>query len=166
MDAARHKEIMSHAEAQFGPQWVALRDRHNRELREAQYRARQTNNSAAMLPAEVACYVARTKALVVARANCIAEAYTAFNEPAGSEADAELSTFFTTTVAARKSSFQGEAELRRMRTGDPATQVGGLLRRFERDANPALLEGRAILDKQRVAMTTNSRLPSRRLDMW
>lgn len=144
---------MSHAEVQFNPQWIALRDRHNRELREAQFRARQTNNSAAMLPAEAGCYAAHTRALIVARANCIAEAYTAFNEPTGPEADAELSTFFTTTVAARKSSFQGESELRRMRTGDPATQLGGLLRRFERDANPALAEGRAILDKQRVAMT-------------
>src|SRR5690242_13637233 len=116
MNSSRYKQIMSRAEVQFGPQWIALRERHNRELREAQFRARQTNNSAAMLPAEAACYVAHVKAVVVARANCIAEAYTTFNEPAGSEADVDLSTFFATSVAARKASFQGQAELREIRT--------------------------------------------------
>jgi predicted nucleic acid-binding protein len=64
----------------------------------------------------------------------------------------ELATFFAMTVAARKSSFQGEVELRRMRTGGPTNQLVPLLRGFERDANPALLEGRAILDRQRVEM--------------
>ena len=158
MGSFRHKQIMSHAEVQFGPHWIALRDRHKRELREAQFSARQTNNSAAMLPAEAACYVAHTKALVVARANCVAEAYTTLNEPAGSEAEAELSTFFATTVAARKASFQGDAELRRIRTGNPATQLGGLLRSFEREANPALVEGRAILDKQRATMINKTQI--------
>ena len=158
MDSSRHKQIMSHAEAQFAPQWTALGDRHNRELKEAQFRARQTHNGAAMLPAEAACHVAHAKALVVARANCIAAAYTTFNEPAGSEAEAELSRFFSTTVAARKASFQGEAELRRIRTGNPATQLGGLLRSFEREANHALVEGSAILDKQRAAMINKPRI--------
>ena len=152
MDTARHKEIMSHAEVQFDPQRIALRDRHNRELREVQFRARQTHNAAAMLPAEAACYIAHAKALVVAKAKCIADAYTAFNEPAGREAEAELASFFVMTVAARKSSFQGEVELRRMRTGSPTNQLVPVLHGFERDANPALLEGRAILDKQRVEM--------------
>src|ERR1019366_5497737 len=123
MDTARHKEIMSHAEVQFDPQRIALRDRHNRELREVQFRARQTHNAAAMLPAEAACYIAHAKALVVAKAKCIADAYTAFNEPAGREAEAELASFFVMTVAARKSSFQGEVELRRMRTGSPTNQL-------------------------------------------
>jgi hypothetical protein len=152
MDTARHKEIMYHAEVQFNPQRIALGDRHDRELREARFRARQTHNAAAMLPAEAACSVAHAKALVVARAKCIADAYTAFNEPSGREAEVELATFFAMTVAARKSSFQGEVELRRMRTGGPTNQLVPLLRGFERDANPALLEGRAILDRQRVEM--------------
>ncbi len=143
---------MYHAEVQFNPQRIALGDRHDRELREARFRARQTHNAAAMLPAEAACSVAHAKALVVARAKCIADAYTAFNEPSGREAEVELATFFAMTVAARKSSFQGEVELRRMRTGGPTNQLVPLLRGFERDANPALLEGRAILDRQRVEM--------------
>jgi hypothetical protein len=93
MDTAHHKEILSHIEVQFGPQWTTLRDQHNKELREARGRATQTHNSAAMLPAEAACYVAHAKALVGARARCIADAYTAFNEPAGQEAEAELALF-------------------------------------------------------------------------
>ena len=144
MDTARHKEIMAHAEVQFGPQWAALRNRHNSELREAQFRARQTNNSAAMLPAEAACYIAHAKALVVARAKCIADAYSAFNEPVGQEGQLELASFFATTVAARKSSFQGEAELRGTRTRSSTNQLVPLLRGFEREARPALEEARAI----------------------
>lgn len=150
MHTSRHKEIMAHAEVQFGPQWTVLRDEHDKGLREAQFRARQTHNAAAVLPAEAACYVAHAKALVVAKAKCIAEAYTAFNEPAEKEAEAELALFFATTVAARKSSFQGEIALRRMRTGLATNQLVPLLRRFESDCGPALVEGRAILDRQRV----------------
>jgi hypothetical protein len=156
MDAARHREIMSHAGVQFQPQWIALRDQHNTELRGAQFRARQTHNSAAMLPAEAACYINHAKALVVARAKCIADAYTAFSEPAGREAEAELASFFATTVAARKSSFLGQSELRRLRTGMSTDQLVFLLRQFERHANPALLDGRAILDRQRVEMKNKS----------
>ena len=141
---------MSHAEVLFSPQWKALQDQHNRELREARWRAGQTHNAAATLPAEAACYIADAKALVVAKAKCIAEAYTAFNEPAGREAEVELATFFATAVAACKSSFRAEAELRRMRTGSPTSQVAPLVRGFEREANPALLEGRAILVKQQA----------------
>lgn len=152
MDADRHKQIMSHIEVQFAPQWTALGNKHNEELRNAQFRARQTHNAAAILPAEAACYIAHTRALVLARAKCIAEAYTAFNEPAGKEAEAELAAFFATVVGARKASFQGEVALREMRTRTRSPQLVGLLRGFERGANPALLEGRAILDRQRVEM--------------
>jgi hypothetical protein len=148
----QHKEIVSHFKVQFGPQQIELMDRFNKELREAQFRARQTGNSAAMLPAEASCYVAHTKALVVARAKCVADAYTVFSEPAGLEAEAELSSFFAMTVAAHKSTFQGQVELRRVRTGSPAHQLAHLLRGFEREARPALEEGRAILDRQRVGM--------------
>jgi predicted nucleic acid-binding protein len=157
MDAARHKEIMSHAELQFGPQWITLRTQHNSELRDAQFRARQTHNSAAMLPAESACYVSHAKALVIAKANAIADAYTIFNEPVGGEAEAELVSFFDTVVAARKSSFQGEILLRQMRTRMSTHQVAPLLCGFERQANSALIEGRAILNRQRVLMKNRPR---------
>ena len=156
MDTARHKKIMSHAEVQFKPRRVELGDQHNRELTEAQFRATRTHNAAAMLPAEAACYIAHAKALVVVRARCIADAHTAFNERVGREAEMELESFFATTVAARKASFQGMAELRRMRTGDPGSQLVPLLRSFEREAGPALLEGRAIMDEQRVEMENRS----------
>jgi predicted nucleic acid-binding protein len=162
MDATRHKEIMSHAETQFAPKWSALRDQHNDELREARYGARQTGNSAALLPAEAACYIGHAKALVLEKALCIANAYTVFNQPAGREAEEELETFFRTVVAARKTSFQGEVALRQMRARVSTSQVGGLLRRFEVDAAPVLVEGRAILDKQRVEI--NNRLPASAVD--
>ncbi|HZQ18827.1 MAG TPA: PIN domain-containing protein [Terriglobales bacterium] len=157
MDASRHKEIMSHADVQFGPQWTILRAEHNLELRQAQFRARETHNSAAMLPAEAACYIAHAKALVVARSQCIADAYTAFNEPTGRDAEDELMSFYDTVVAARKSSFQGEMVLCQMRTGVSTHQLPHLLGGFERETNPALVEGKAILDRQRVLM--KNRLP-------
>ncbi len=152
MDTSRHKEIMSHADIQFAPQWGLLRDQHNKQLSEARFRARETNNAAAMLPAEAECYVDHVKALVVAKAVCISEAYTAFNEPAGKEAELELSSFFSTTAAVRRSCFLVEIELRQVRTrrAENMTQLTALLRSFERRAHPALLEGRAILNKQRI----------------
>jgi rRNA-processing protein FCF1 len=108
------------------------------------------------LPAEPAYYISHAKALVIARAKCIADAYTAFSELTGREAETELASFFATTVAARKSNFQGEAELRRVRTGSSTNQLVPLLRGFDRGANPALLEGGAILDRQRVEMKKRS----------
>jgi rRNA-processing protein FCF1 len=157
MDAARLKEIMSHANIQFNPQRTALRASHNQELREAQFRARETHNAAAILPAEAECYIAHTKALVIARAKCIADAYTAFNEVAGREADLELESFYSQTLGSRKGSFQAEAAARQVRTRKPMIQFGSLLRHFERDARPALVEGQAILDKQRVEMKNRIR---------
>jgi hypothetical protein len=152
MNAARHKEIMAHADIQFAPQWGVMREGHGAELREAQFRARKTNNAAAMLPAEAACYVNHVKALVIAKARCIAAAYTAFNEPVGSDAEAELTSFFSITAATRRSCFKAEVELQQVRTRRSlnSTQLTALLRGFEHNAHPALLEGRAILNKQRV----------------
>jgi hypothetical protein len=152
MNVTRHEEIMAHVEVQFKPQWKILRDKHNQELREAQFRARKTNNRGAMLPVEAECYVAHAKAIVITKANYIAEAYTAFNEPAGREADAELARFFVEVVAGRKSSFQGEIENRSLRTRESYPQLPFILRGFEREANEALLVGRAILDKQRMQL--------------
>jgi predicted nucleic acid-binding protein len=105
-----------------------------------------------MLPAQARCYIAHTKALVVARARCIADAYTLFNEEVGREAEEELKSFFAMTAAARKSSFQEQSRLRRLRTGASTQQLPLLLRGFERSASSALIEARAILDKQRVEM--------------
>src|SRR5438128_432361 len=116
MKRNRHEEIMAHADIQFAPQWGALREEHGNELREAQFRARKTNNAAGMLPAEAACYVNHVKALVIAKARCIAAAYTAFNEPVGSDAEAEFSSFFSITAATRRSCFKAAVELRQVRT--------------------------------------------------
>ena len=127
-----------------------MRTEHNRELREAQSRAKKTNNTAAMLPAEAECYISHAKALVVARAKCIADGYTSFNEPAGIEAETELASFFAMTVTSRKSSFEEEAKLRQMRTGCPISQLTHLLQGFERETNPALVKGCAILNKQKI----------------
>lgn len=135
-----------------------LRTQHNSELRQAQFRARQTHNSAAILPAEAECYVAHAKALVIAKAKSIADAYTAFNEATGKEAEAELMSFFAMVVAARKASFQGEVALCQIRTGMSTHQLVFLLHGFERQANSALIEGRAILNRQRVLM--KNRQPS------
>lgn len=145
---------MSHADIQFAPQWGLLREEHGRQLREAQFRARKTGNSAAVLPAEARCYMDHVKALVVAKARCISEGYTAFNEPAGKEAELELSSFFSITVATRRSCFDAEVKLRQIRTRrtENTTQLTALLRGFEHGAHPALLEGRAILNGQRTQM--------------
>jgi len=143
---------MAHADVQFKPIRTALREQHNRELREAQFRAMRRNNSAAMLPAEAECYISHAKALVVARAKCIAEAHTAFHEPVGRDAAAELVSFLNTVVAAHKSSFQAAAGLRHMRTGQSTMQLPFLVQGFERKARLALEEAQAILDAQRVAM--------------
>ena len=132
MDANRHTEIMSHADIQFAPQCGLLREEHGRQLREAQFRARKTGNSAAVLPAEARCYMDHVKALVVAKARCISEGYTAFNEPAGKEAELELSSFFSITVATRRSCFDAEVKLRQIRTRrtENTTQLTALLRGF------------------------------------
>jgi hypothetical protein len=153
MNAARLKEIMAHAEVLFKPEWSHLRDRYEQDSKEARSKALKSGNSAAMFPAEAECHIAYIKAIVVVKANCLASAYRSFHEPAGPEADAELSSFFTTVVAARKSGFAGHAALVGTRTGRSTSQVPYLLRGFERDASVALLEGRRILDKQRVEMT-------------
>jgi predicted nucleic acid-binding protein len=159
MNAEKYKEIMAHVDAQFAPQWNALRHKHNEELRAAQYRARQTHNSAAMLPAEAECYIAHAKDIVVARANYIAEAFTAFNEPAGHEANTALARFFVEVVGGRKAAFQGAVLQRQQQTRQVFSQLPFILRSFEREANEALLTGRAILDKQRVQLTHRAVVP-------
>jgi rRNA-processing protein FCF1 len=87
----------------------------------------------------------------------MADAYSAYNEPAGREADMELQSFFSATVAGRKASFHGEAERRRISTRDPMSQLAPILGGFERKASSVLLEGRAILDKQRAEMRNKIR---------
>lgn len=149
---ARHKLIMRHMQEQFRPQWQSLRLRHELELREARSRARKTNNIAAMLPAEAACYISHTKALVLARAKCIAAAYSAYNESSGREANLELTDFYATVVAARRSAFEAGSKRRRAADGPPGTQLTLLLRGFEHETRPALLEGQAVLGIQRVQM--------------
>jgi hypothetical protein len=161
MNSTRQKEIMSHAELQFRHIYVALGDQHSRELTESQFHGGQTHNSGAILPAAAACYISHARALVLAWAKCVADAYTAFAEPAGQGADLELSDFFFATISARRSSFQALSELRRLRTRDLSgqTQMTGLLGGFEPESTPALLEARAILGKQRIQMMNKPQPP-------
>jgi hypothetical protein len=140
MSVDLQKEVMRHADVQFKPHWIALADQHGRELRQAQLGARQTHNVGAMLPAEAACYISHAKALVIARAKCLAQAYNSFGEAAGRGADEDLSKFYSETVAARKAAFQEMVQLRATRTRDltTLTQLTGLLAGFDREANVAL----------------------------
>lgn len=145
----RLKEIMDHAEVLFKPEQATLREQHHEDLARARFKAQKTGNSAAMFPAVAECYLAHIKTLVVAKANCLSNAYTAFYEPAGSEADRELSKFFATVVAARRMSFMSQANMEGARTSRSTSQVPYLAHGFERDAQVALFEGRRILDIQR-----------------
>lgn len=156
-----HKEILAHADVQFQAQWTTLREQHAQNLKRARFLAARTHNSAAMLPAEADCYVEGAKAVILSKAKCIADAYSAFREPVGREAENELSNFAASTVAARKSSFQGQAELLERRTGASTSQLPGLLRAFEQRVHPAILEGRAILDRQRVEVANQLRVQKR-----
>jgi hypothetical protein len=160
MTTPRLKEIMDHAEVLFKPEQVTLRERHAEELKLAKFKAWKTGNSAAMFPAEAECYLTHIKTLVVAKANCLSNAYTAFNEPAGSEADQELSKFFATVVSARKMSFASQANLEGARTSRSTSQVPYLVQGFERYAQAALFEGRRILDIQRVQMKNKPNPPN------
>jgi hypothetical protein len=141
---------MAHVEAQFKPMWAALRAEHNRDLRRTQHEARQTHNSGALLPAEAACRQAHARSVILARAQCMADAYTAFGEAAGREANVELSGFYMTVVGGCKAAFQGAVGLRGLRAREPSTQMPFLLRGFEQAIRPALDEGLAVLDRQRV----------------
>jgi hypothetical protein len=152
MNSARLKEIMDHAEVLFKPEEITLRDKHEEDLRRARYDAEKTHNSGALFPAEAKCYVAHSKALVVTRAKCLAEAYESFGEAAGREANAELSQFFSTVVAVRRMSFESQARLTCVRTNRSDSQISGLAGGFEREAHIALLEGQKILDVQRTNM--------------
>src|ERR1035441_1054295 len=111
----RHSEIMASVETQFAPLRITLREEHTQRLKDARYRARQTHNAGALLPAEAACYIAHAKAVVVARAKCMAAAYNSFKQPAGAKAHAELAGFFVQVVGGSKAAFQGEIQLRHIR---------------------------------------------------
>ena len=160
MTTTRLKEIMDHAEVLFKPEQVTLREQHEEDLKVAKFKAWQTGNSAAMFPAEAECFITHIKTLVVAKATCLSNAYTAFNEPAGIEADQELSRFFATVVSARRMSFESQANQEGARTSRSTSQAPYLARGFERDAKVALLEARRILDIQRVQMKNKPNLPS------
>ena len=148
--SANHSAIMQSVEVQFAPIRNELLDEHTRLLRSAQGLARKTNNAGAMLPAEAKCYIEHAQALVVARAQCMAEAYTTFNTPARQEAQAELAQFFAQVVGGRRSAFEGEVRLRESRTNQVFGQLPFILRSFEKEANDGLVKGRAILERQRV----------------
>jgi rRNA-processing protein FCF1 len=168
MLATNQKQIMDHAEVLFKPEWSVLRERHNKELREAQFNATKSGNGATMAPAEAGCFVAHTKALVVAKAESIAAAYNAFNEPAGPEAERELASFASSVAAARKSAFIHQVSLRATRTRNAMPHITGLVMDFDRGRNDALLIGYRILATQRVGIqnqfSKNPQIPTCMVD--
>jgi diguanylate cyclase (GGDEF)-like protein len=89
--------------------------------------------------------------LTVARAQSLAEAYAAFNQPSGDAAEKDLTNYYNAVLSARRSTFEQQSRSMALRTGISLNQLSGLLRRFETDSHSALLEGRSILAKQRAA---------------
>lgn len=153
MTLENHKKIVDHVEVLFRPIQIGLREKHNHELREAQYRARQTHNSGAMIPAEAGCFVSHIKSLTIARAECIASAYTAFNEAAGKQAQRPLAEYHQMVIGVRKSVFVHHVRLRSIRTRTKQSlQLPFVVRGFESQSSIALEEGRKILAVQMVDM--------------
>jgi hypothetical protein len=142
---------MAHAEVLFKPEWSVLREKHNQDLREAQFKATKSGNVAAMLPAEAECFVHHTKALIAAKAASLAAAFDAFNKPANPEAERALASFATTVTAARKSAFIHQVTSRASRTGRPQPHLTGLVMSFDRACFDAVAEGKRTLAMQRVA---------------
>lgn len=153
----RHrKEIAELIETTFRAAEARLREEHERDLCESLSRAQHTQNAAAILPAQADSYIRHIKTLTTARAQTIAEAYTTVGEPSGEAAEEDLANYYKTVLSARKSAFQGQAELSARRTGLSLHQLPGLLRRIETDTQSSLLEGRSILAKQRAAFRNAS----------
>jgi hypothetical protein len=137
----------------FHPKRDTLREQYEEELKAARVAALQTNNTGALIPAEAKCYCSHTRNLIVSKANCLAEAFTSFSEPAGKEANDVLAYFAVMTAGARKASFIGQAQRAAAARGRPNAQASLAARgQFEREANKALVEGWKILDVQRVQM--------------
>ncbi len=147
------KEIAELIETTFRAIEARLREEHDRDLRESQSDARCTRNAAAILPAEADSYTRHIKSLTVARAQTIADAYTAFSESSGDASEKDLATYYNTVLSARRSAFQAQAGLVARRTGLSLGQLPGLLRRIGTDSHAALLEGRSILAKQRATLS-------------
>ncbi len=145
------KDIAEFLETTFQATRARLGEEDRRDLHESQSKARRTHNAAALLPAEADSYIRHIKALTVARAQTIADAYTAFGESSGEAGEKDLTDYYNTVLSARRGAFQGHSELVCRRTGISGSQIHGLLRRFETDSHAALLEGKSILVKQRAA---------------
>jgi pyrimidine deaminase RibD-like protein len=154
------KEIAEFLETTFQATQARLGEEHRRDLGESQSKAWRTHNAAAVLPAEADSFIRHIKALTVARAQTIADAYTAFGESSGEAGENDLTNYYNTLLAARRSAFQGESELVCRRTGISGSQVPRLLRRFETDSHAALLEGKSILVKQRTAFRNPRGVPA------
>jgi len=153
------KELDDLIETTFRATEARLSDEHSRDLRESQARARQTHNAAALLPAEADSYIRQIRALTVARAQSLAEAYTAFNQPCGDAAEKDLADYYNVVQSARRSTFEQQSRLMALRTGTSLSQLPGLLLRFGTDSHSALLEGKSILAKQRAAFRNSLSSP-------
>lgn len=156
MTPERRKRIVEHIEVLFKPERTVHREKHEARLREAQFKARLTNNSAAMIPAEAECFLSHARELTLAKAQAIADAFTAFNEVSDEKATEELGGFCATVFAARKSAFISHITQRAIRTGMSQPHLTGLAMSFDSGIADAMEEGRRILDKQKVAFENKS----------
>ena len=91
-------DIGDHIETLFRATQEQLREDHIHDLRKAQFDARRTNNSAGFLPAEAESYIRHIRALTVARAQTVAEAYSVFQLPSGEPGIRDLVHFYNTTL--------------------------------------------------------------------
>jgi hypothetical protein len=160
MNSTRLREISNHAEALLTPERITLSLKHEEDLRLARYQASRKHNAASLFPLEFECYVAHTKALILAKANCLAAAYRSFDEAAGPEAYKELLEFCSIVVAALKMNFEAHARLTSVRTNRSASQIPHLVGGFERATHVARLEGKRILDVQSVQMKNRPPQPT------
>ncbi|HEV2495863.1 MAG TPA: deaminase [Terriglobia bacterium] len=154
------KDIAEFLETTFQATQARLGEEHRRDLRESQSEAWRTHNAAAVLPTKADSYIRHIKALTVARAQTISDAYTAFGESSGEAGEKDLTNYYNSVLSAQRSAFQGESELVCRRTGISGSQIPGLLRKFETDSHAALLEGRSILVKQRAVFRNPPAVPA------
>jgi hypothetical protein len=155
MSSEKHTQIMTLVEALFKPCWIKIREERDAEL----FRARRGKDQAAIIAFEAACYTASAKELVLARARCIADAYSAFYEPVGEEAQKELTNFFVQMVQARKSSFAGEVSLRHIHVKASMEELNKLLSSFDPEVFPAVEEAQALLTRQAAELAGQSAPP-------
>jgi diguanylate cyclase (GGDEF)-like protein len=156
-------EIAKVIETTFRAEQARLGEEHSGDLRESRAKANSTHNAAAILPAEADSYIRHTRALTVARAEAIADAYGLFRESSGKAGQRDLEDYFNIVKQATRNAFESQARLmlvRRGQVGHLTQQLGGFLRKLETDCHPALLEGKKILARQDAEFRGQASVPS------